>query len=127
MQGLIRILLISGGTVSVGLAVAGIVLPMLPATPFLLLAAFCYARSSKRFHDWLIGHRWFGPYIESYRSGRGLSHRQIFWTLLPLWLSIGLTSWLTRGHWVVHVVLFLCAAGVTVYLFSRRRKTEQDL
>ena len=125
MQGLIRLLLISGGTVSVGLAVAGIVLPMLPATPFLLLAAFCYARSSQRFHSWLINHRWFGPYIQSYHSGRGLSHKQIFWTLLPLWISIGLTSWLTRGQWVIHVVLFLCATGVTVYLFSRRRKSEK--
>lgn len=122
MQGLVRILLISGGTISVGLAIAGIVLPMLPATPFLLLAAFCYARSSQRFHGWLTGHRWFGPYIESYRSGRGITARQLVWTLVPLWLSIAITAWLTRPRWVVHIVLFACASAVTLYLFSRRRR-----
>lgn len=124
VQGLVRFLWISGGSISVALAVAGIVLPMLPATPFLLLAAFCYARSSERFYRWLTGHRWFGPYIESYRSGRGLSTRQVVWTLVPLWLSVGITSWLTIGHWYVHVALFVCAAGVTLYLLSRRRPHE---
>lgn len=120
MQRLVRILLISVGTISVALAVAGMVLPVLPATPFLLLAAFCYARSSERFHGWLVGHRWFGPYIESYRSGRGLTKRQLVWTLVPLWVSIAITASLTRLWWV-HVALFVCASGVTAYLLSRRR------
>jgi uncharacterized membrane protein YbaN (DUF454 family) len=122
VQGLVRILLVSGGTISVALGIAGIVLPVLPATPFLLLAAFLYARSSKRFHDWLVGHRWFGPYIAAYRSGRGLTTRQLVSTLVPLWLSIGLTSWLAGPRWIVHVVLFACAIGVTLYLLSRRRR-----
>jgi hypothetical protein len=120
VQGLVRILLISGGSVSVALAVAGIVLPMLPTTPFLLLAAFCYARSSRRFHAWLVGHRWLGPYLESYREGRGLSTRQLVWTLLPLWLSVAVSSWLVH-NWIVHVVLFVCATGVTLFLFTRHR------
>lgn len=122
MQGLVRILLITGGSLSVALAVAGMVLPMLPATPFLLLAAFCYARSSQRFHRWLMGHRWFGPYIESYRSGRGLTTRQLVWTLVPLWLSLAITSALAK-QWYVHVGLFVCASGVTLYLLSRREKS----
>ena len=122
MQGLVRILLISGGSISVALAVAGMVLPMLPATPFLLLAAFCYARSSERFHRWLMEHRWFGPYIESYRSGRGMTTRQLVWTLVPLWVSITITAALTT-QWPVHVGLFVCASGVTLYLLSRRAET----
>lgn len=122
MHGLVRILLISGGSISVALAVAGMVLPMLPATPFLLLAAFCYARSSERFHRWLMGHRWFGPYIESYHGGRGMTTRQLVWTLVPLWVSITITSFLTAGRWYVHVALFVCASGVTLYLLSRHKK-----
>lgn len=115
-----RYLLISGGTISVALAIVGVVVPLLPTTPFLLLAAFCYARSSERFHRWLIEHRWLGPYIDSYRAGRGLSTRQFVWTVVPLWLSIILAMTLVQVWWV-HVILAACAIGVTLYLNSRRR------
>jgi uncharacterized protein len=117
---LVRYLLISGGTISVALAIVGAVLPLLPTTPFLLLAAWCYARSSERFYRWLIGHRWLGPYIISYRAGRGLSTRQFVWTIVPLWLSITLAMMLVQVWWV-HVILGACAIGVTLFLNSRRR------
>jgi uncharacterized protein len=120
VQALTRLLLISGGTASVILGVIGIVLPVLPTTPFLLLAAFCYARSSERFHRWLLNHRWLGPYIASYRSGRGLSNRQFIWTIVPLWLSIALGSIIVPLWWH-RAILLACATGVTIYLSSRRR------
>jgi uncharacterized protein len=120
VQALTRLLLISGGTASVILGVIGIVLPVLPTTPFLLLAVFCYARSSERFHRWLLNHRWLGPYIASYRSGRGLSNRQFIWTIVPLWLSIALGSIIVPLWWH-RAILLACATGVTIYLSSRRR------
>ena len=56
------------GFSSLGLGVAGIPLPLLPTTPFLLLAAFCFARSSQRWHDWLVDHKHFGPPIKDWRA-----------------------------------------------------------
>ncbi len=65
--------LIVAGTICVCLGVAGIFLPLLPTTPFLLLAAVCYAGSSPRFYHWLMNNRWFGRYIKNYREGKGLT------------------------------------------------------
>ena len=65
---LTRNLLIVGGTLCVALATLGLFLPVLPTTPFLLLAAVCYACSSERFYYWLLSNRWFGAYIRNYRD-----------------------------------------------------------
>ncbi|CUH51474.1 YbaN family protein [Shimia marina] len=65
-----RALWLIGGLLSVGLALIGVVLPLLPTVPFLLLAAFCFARSSERLHAWLLSHKTFGPMIADWhRSG----------------------------------------------------------
>ena len=58
---------IVGGSVCVGLGVAGIFLPLLPTTPFLLLAAALYVRSSPRLYAWLLSHCWLGEYIRHFR------------------------------------------------------------
>lgn len=63
------------GFLALGLGAAGAVLPLLPATPFLLVAAFAFARSSPRVHDWLIGHERFGPLIENWRRHGAISRR----------------------------------------------------
>jgi uncharacterized membrane protein YbaN (DUF454 family) len=71
MKNWIRILLVIAGTLFVGLGIIGIFIPVLPTTPFLLLAAACYARSSRKFHEWLLNNRWFGDYIRNYLQGKG--------------------------------------------------------
>lgn len=60
------------GLVSLALGILGIALPLLPTTPFLLLSAFCFARSSERLHRWLIDHHIFGPIIENWRTHRAI-------------------------------------------------------
>ena len=75
MHSLIKIILISVGSLSVLLGILGIFLPLLPTTPFLLLAALCYSRSSERFYQWLVTNRWFGEYIRNYREGRGITSK----------------------------------------------------
>lgn len=64
------------GIVNVALGVAGILLPLLPTTPFLLLAAYFFAQSSKRLHGWLLAHKHLGPYIHAFRSRSGLTRSQ---------------------------------------------------
>lgn len=67
-----RVLLIIAGWFCVVLATLGIVLPLLPTTPFLLLAAWCFARSSPRFHHWLLHRSWFGGYLRYWQQHHAL-------------------------------------------------------
>ena len=109
-------ILIFTGTVCVGLGVLGMILPLLPTTVFLLLAAYCYSRSSERFHNWLINNRWCGQYIQNYRSGRGISLRQKISTILILWASICLSIWMVgSGLWLT-LLLVGVALGVTIHI-----------
>lgn len=112
----IRALLIGFGTLCVVLGALGLFLPVLPTTPFLLLAAISYARSSKRFYHWLTTSRWYGEYIRNYREGRGMPFKQKVITISVLWLTIGSTAWLAISEWWVRLILFGIAVGVTIHL-----------
>jgi uncharacterized membrane protein YbaN (DUF454 family) len=113
-------LLLLAGTLCVGLAVLGMFFPILPTTPFLLLAAFCYARSSRRFYHWLITNRWFGSYIRNYRAGLGIPLLQKMLTLALLWSSIGYAVGFVITAWWGRLVLLGIAAGVTVHLLRMK-------
>lgn len=114
-----KALLIFAGTLCVGLGVLGMFLPLLPTTVFLLLAAYCYSRSSERFHNWLLTNRWCGSYIKNYKSGKGISIRQKVSTIATLWLSIGVSMWLVGGFWV-DLLLCAVALGVTIHIVVLR-------
>ncbi len=108
--------LIFFGTVCVGLGVLGIFLPLMPTTVFLLLAAYCYSRSSDRFHQWLLNNRWLGKYLKNYKSGQGISLRQKVTTIAILWLSIGFSIWFVAGSFWPTLLLATIAIGVTIHL-----------
>lgn len=126
MIGIGRIPLIAAGTLSMALGVVGIFVPLLPATPFLLLAAFCYARSSARFHRWLVQHRWFGEYIRAYHEKRGLSRRDKAVTIALLWLSLIATAALNDASWPVRGALLAVAVGVTVHILVMRTAKRRN-
>lgn len=113
---LLQILLVIGGTLSVALGVLGIFLPLLPTTVFLLLAAMCYARSSERFYQKLINHRFLGAYIRNYREGRGMTRREKGVTLALLWAGMGATMIWTANAWWMRGILLAIAVGVTVHV-----------
>ena len=89
---LVRALWLIAGTICVVLGAIGIVLPILPTTPFLLAAAACYYKSSSRMHKWLLNNKWFGEYIRNYKEGRGLPLRTKITALAVLWLTIGIST-----------------------------------
>lgn len=84
----IKAVLLLTGTISLGLGILGMVLPVLPTTPFLLLSAAAYARGSKRFYHWLMANKWFGPTILSYREGKGIPRKTKITAIAMLWTSI---------------------------------------
>jgi len=116
MKSVVRIMLIVIGTICVILGIVGIFLPLLPTTPFLLLAAFCYSRSSDRFYHWLITNRWFGEYIRNYREGRGIALRQKVIALSLLWLTMSYSIWFVVSQWWVQLILLSIAVSVTIHL-----------
>ena len=102
-------ILIVSGILLVGLGVLGIFLPLMPATPFLLLAAICFANSSKKFYDWLLNNRYFGSYIKNYREGKGISARVKIFSMLLLWISILCSIFFVAPNLVVVIILFSVA------------------
>ncbi len=108
------------GFVSLGLAAAGAVLPLLPTTPFLLLAAACFLRSSRRLHRWLIGHPWFGSYIRDYREYGGITRRARSGTLLLLWISLAYAMLRAANSAWLRVLLAAVGLGVTIHILKLR-------
>ena len=117
-----RRLLIGAGTLSTGLGIIGIFVPILPTTPFLLLAAACYMRSSERFYRWLTSNRIFGDYVKNYIEGRGMPAKIKIFTILLLWLTIGLSITFAVQSLVIRIVLLCVAAGVTTHIALIRKK-----
>lgn len=111
-----RFLLVAGGTICVVIGIAGIFLPLLPTTPFLLLAALLYSRGSKRFHRWLLGNRWFGGYLRRYREHRSMTRRHKAFTLTLLWVVIGLSAVFVATEWWARLLLAIVVIGVTVHI-----------
>jgi hypothetical protein len=122
-----RRLLIGAGTLSTGLGIVGVFIPILPTTPFLLLAATCYMRSSERFYHWLINNRVFGAYVRNYIEGRGMPIRMKIFTILLLWLAIGLSIALGIQNTVIRIVLICIAIGVTAHIILIKKRKVEDI
>jgi uncharacterized membrane protein YbaN (DUF454 family) len=116
----LRYLLLGIGWTSVALGVIGIFLPVLPTTPFLLLAAACFARSSQRFYRWLVGHPRLGPWIRDYLDGKGIPLRAKVYAIGLMWASIALSCYLVPLFWAR---TFMLTSALCVSLYILRQKT----
>ncbi len=104
------------GTLALVAAVAGMFLPLIPTTPFVLLAAACYYRSSERVYDWMASNERFGEIIVNYDSGKGLSKAVKFKAIALMWLSITVSVYFFVSNMVVASIMYAVAVAVTVYL-----------
>lgn len=118
-----KILLNVIGSIAVVLAILGVFLPLLPTTPFLLLASACYVRGSERMHRWLLNNRLFGEYLRNVEERRGLPLRAKIITLALLWISMSYSIWTVRAA-LLKGVLVVIGLGVTVLIL--RMKTLKD-
>lgn len=105
------------GMISLCLGVAGIVLPILPTTPFLLLASFLFYKSSKKLHDWLENNKVFGEYIRNYRKYRAVKRRTKIISIVLLWVTLGISIYLVDVLYV-RILLYVVGLGVTVHLIQ---------
>jgi len=120
-----RIVLIIIGWTCVILGVAGIFLPILPTTPFILLASWCFAHSSERFHTWLIQHPKLGPLVQMWQSGQGIPRRVRNRAILAI--AVGMTlSALIVGKWWVAVMLAIIGISVSCYLLKLPLAIEES-
>ena len=106
------------GTISVALGVIGIAVPLWPTTCFLLLAAWCFARSSRRAERWLHENRVFGRYLRDYRERGIISSRVRRTSVTTLWIFIGLSAFFFAGRLWLVALLMLVAGAVTLHLYS---------
>ncbi|WP_017937687.1 YbaN family protein [Zestomonas thermotolerans] len=116
----LRYALLGVGWLSVLLGVIGIFLPVLPTTPFLLLAAACFARSSQRFYHWLVDHPKLGPWVRDYLDGRGIPLKGKVYAIGLMWTSILVSGYLVQRPWAW---TFMLASASLVTLYILRQKT----
>ncbi|WP_099156541.1 YbaN family protein [Virgibacillus ndiopensis] len=115
-----KILLIVGGSISLVLGILGIILPLLPTTPMLLLTAACYVRSSDKLYQWLITNKYVGLYIRNYQAGKGIPLRAKVSGVLVLWISMGYTILFVVPLVTVKVLLALIAAYFTWFILKQK-------
>ena len=102
---MVRTLLWVAGSVALVLGLIGVVLPGLPTTPFILLAAACYARASPRLYAWLLNHRWMGPMLRDWERDRSLTRRTKTVAIASMSVMVGVSVWSFQGRPVVQAVL----------------------
>ena len=115
---LVRLSLIATGCLFVLLGIIGWFVPMMPGAVFLILAAWCFARSSERFHDAYLSNRYLGPQIRAWQSGRGFQRQLRTRILLIMWISMLLSVTLVAQLWI-GVLILSCGAATTLYILKQ--------
>ena len=107
------------GLIFLGLGIVGAILPLLPATPFLLVAAFAFSKSSKTFHDWLMNQKYLGPPIRDWQSGGAIRPSIKRLATVMILVSFGLSLTMVEGLLALKAVLALILIGVLSFIWTR--------
>jgi uncharacterized membrane protein YbaN (DUF454 family) len=118
----VRALFFVAGVAALALGIAGIFLPVLPTTPLVLLAATCFARSYRPFHEWLVAHRLFGPIVREWHEHRSIPYRTKLFAIGMMAVALGTSivffidpPWLKAA-----LAAFGVALGVYMYRLPSR-------
>lgn len=117
-QRFLKIIMVLGGFLCVILGIIGIFVPLLPTTPFLLLAAWFFFRSSERLYQKLINHKYLGPYIRNYRENKSITKRTKIATIALLWTTMIISAVYATSNIYVRILLLVIAVGVTIHVLS---------
>ena len=111
-----KIVMISLGVFFVVLGVVGIFIPVLPTTPFLIVAAALFANSSRKFYDWLLSNRLFGKILSDYRKGKGIPIKIKIYLITLLWMTLGVSADFSWDIIYIPIILLLVGIGVSVHI-----------
>ena len=116
-----KILLLTIGFIALILGFIGMFLPILPTTPFALVAAACFARSSDKLHHWLVNTRHFGDFIRHYNEGTGVPKATKVRAIAFLWIALVVSMFLIQLLWVRFLLVAVGAAVTTHISLIRTR------
>ena len=119
-----RYLVVAIGYLCVVLGVLGIFLQVLPTTPFLLLASYLFYRSSPKAQQWLLGHKYLGPYITDFQIHKSISLRVKVYSISMLWITILLSAFVVLDNWWLRIMLIAIATAVTIHILSFKTKKD---
>jgi uncharacterized protein len=112
----VRALFFIAGSITLALGAIGIVLPVLPTTPFLLVSLACYLRSSEKMTHWMLTNKYFGKYIKNYKEGKGIPMKTKIFAISLLWITIVYSAFFIVPIWIAQIILFAIATLVTMHL-----------
>jgi uncharacterized membrane protein YbaN (DUF454 family) len=121
-----RWVLLGLGWTCVALGFVGVFVPGMPTTTFLLMAAWCFYRSSERAHAWLLHHRLLGPYVRAFLSGEGMPVRSKVIAITAMWLTCGTSAWFFVPALWAKILILTCALIGTIAVVRVRARTISD-
>lgn len=121
-----KILLTIIGTISLVLGIIGIILPILPTTPFLLLSLACYMKSSKRLYDFVLLNKYLGPYVKDYVSGKGIPLKAKKKAIILLWVTMGISVVFVVDKIHLRLMLLTIAIIVSTYIWTRKEEQREN-
>ena len=110
------------GCVSLGLAILGVFLPVLPTTPFLLLSAALFLKSHQGLYDWLMNHPKLGTYIKNFMEHKSIPLRVKVVSVTMVWLTLLNCAIFVADHWAFRLMFILIAVGVTIHILSYKTR-----
>lgn len=123
---ILRQILIIGGLLFVAIGIIGMFLPLLPTTIFFILAAWCFARSSEKFHNWLHNNRLFGKYLRNYRIQKGMTIKSKAASIALLLIGISISAFYLTENLYVRILLAVIAIGVSWHIIAIKTIKEEE-
>jgi len=111
-------ILVISGTFFLVIGIIGILIPLLPTTPFLLLSAACYIRGSEKIYNRLIKNKWLGEYIKNYQNGKGIPKNVKIISIIFLWITILFSTFIIVYNIVIRIILIVIAFIVTIHIIT---------
>jgi uncharacterized protein len=113
----VRVVLVALGIVFVGVGIAGLLLPLLPGTPFFLLAAACFARASVRFYNWLLNHRVVGPTVREWQMHHSIPYRTKLWAIALMSGTLAISTIFFVEDRLVQVLLAVLGVLLAIWMW----------